>query len=166
MAIRRRVKKRAKKKARRKQMSDGFSAKGGINVYRTGLEGGNWSLVDGDPNVRFAGGTISIGANIAVNKTAMKQSVVDIKISEEALVGLFEAQFGIRDKSIGRLVSELKKSRETSTALLNIIDDISKGYYWIVGSDLKSIPEDPGLFAEPNDVKKLRKVSKHKWDKD
>ena len=114
MVIKRRAPAIKKSKKRRKQAPNRFSVKGGINVYRSGIEGGHWNLVDSEPTVRQAGGTIAISANIAVDKDAKKQSAVTVNISEEALIALFEKQFGTENMSIGRLVAEIKMLREST----------------------------------------------------
>ena len=114
MVIKRRAPAVRKRKKRRKNEPNRFSVKGGIKVYRSGIEGGAWNLVDSDPTVRQAGDTISISANIAVDKAAKKQSAVTFDISEDALIALIETQFGIKNMSIGSLIAEIKMLREST----------------------------------------------------
>jgi hypothetical protein len=167
MTNRRPFKKVAKKKTTRQDKRPSqFSIKGGIKVYRSGLEGGDWYLVDDQPDVVQSGRSVSIGSNIAVDKSALRQSVVNVTISEEALIGLFEKQFGITGKGIGNLVSDIERLRETSSALLHIIDYISNGYFLSIVRQLESIPRDPDLFSDPDDIKVLRRLTKYKWKRD
>ena len=82
----------------------------GIRVYRGGVTSAKWKLVSQRPKVQKINDTISIRANIAVNKGAERQSEMMVEISSEALLDLFETQFEVKGKGVDNVTSQSASS--------------------------------------------------------
>ena len=136
----------------------------GIRVYRGGVTSAKWKLVSQRPKVQKINDTISIRANIAVNKGAERQSEMMVEISSEALLDLFETQFEVKGKGVGELIMSLRKARRAASTLMEAIDNIRLGFLGLVDIHLRNVPPEPASFDYAESLEQLKAAQNHNWE--
>ena len=153
-------KKVAKKKAKKKTTQKPKVPK--IRVSRSGAESTSydrWTVVDQNPTISHNPGWVYIRSNIAVDKNAERQSEIQIRIPDDALIDLLEAQFRIKGWGIGDLVRQINATKETANELLSVLDWFRNGWGYY---GLQNIAEDEKVFDKES-LKDLRAAKAHDW---
>ena len=78
-----------------------------------------WTVVEVEPYYGVTDSGVEIEANIAVNKDAQRQSVINISISEDALIDLFESYFMIEGFGLGNFIKRVRRSKKASDDALD-----------------------------------------------
>ena len=145
------------------------ASKSTIRVYRGGAQSKGAKLVDARPTVYHLSDSVLIDANIAVNKSAARQSDVSVFITEEGLVELFEEHFDLKGMGIGKTAMLVKKTREENNArrrmishLILFIDDLRRGRT-IKWRNLYRDVHKVEALVDSKSLKRLEQAERHAW---
>lgn len=140
-----------------------------IRVYRGGAQTNEDQLVNAKPTVHQLSNRVLIHANIAVDKSAARQSEITVHISSEALVELFEGHFDLKGSGIGKVALLLKKTQEENEALRRLISHLvlfinglhrnrllKKSFLHLAVSEAEELVDSDSL-------KRLKQAEKHAW---